>query len=83
MLDLTTMSEIYGDILTNIPDSPLIRENDGFIWITGMGVYQKTPNGWLMYPTSEYPRDDDNQLLGYAIRNVKVGNEGLAIVLFE
>ena len=36
-----------------------------------------------MYPTSEYPRDDDNQLLGYAIRNVKVGNEGLAIVLFE
>lgn len=83
MFDVTTMSEVYGDILTNIPDNPVIRENDGFIWITGMGVYQKTPNGWLMYPTSEYPRNDDNQLLGYAIRNVKIGNEGLAIVLFE
>ena len=83
IIDLTTMGEVYGDILTNIPDNPLIRENDGFIWINGMGVYQKTPNGWLMYPTSEYPRNDANQLLGYAIRNVKVGNEGLAIVLFE
>ena len=83
MLDLTTMSEIYDDVLTNIPNNPMVRENDGFVWIGGMGVYQKTPNGWLMYPTSEYPRNDDNQLLGYAIRNVKVGNEGLAIVLFE
>ena len=83
MLDLTTMSEVYGDVLTSIPNNPLMSENDGFIWISGMGVYQKTPNGWLMYPTSEYPRNDDNQLLGYAIRNVKIGNEGLAIVLFE
>lgn len=83
ILDLATMTEIYTDVLTDIPSNPSIRENDGFIWISGMGVYQKTPNGWLMYPTSEYPRNDDNQLLGYAIRNVKVGNEGLAIVLFE
>lgn len=83
MLDLTTMSEVYGDVLTNIPSNPLMSENDGFIWIGGVGVYQKTPNGWLMYPTSEYPKNDDNQLLGYAIRNVKIGNEGLAIVLFE
>lgn len=84
MLDLSTMSELYGDVLTNIPSNyQLVRENDGFIWISGMGVYQKTPNGWLMYPTSVYPRNDDNQLLGYAIRNVKVGREGLAIVLFE
>lgn len=83
ILDLATMTEIYTDVLTNIPSNPSIRENDAFIWISGMGVYQKTPNGWLMYPTSEYPRNDDNQLLGYAIRNVKVGNEGLAIVLFE
>lgn len=83
ILDLSAMTEIYTDVLTNIPSNPSIRENDGFIWISGMGVYQKTPNGWLMYPTSEYPRNDDNQLLGYAIRNVKVGQEGLAIVLFE
>ena len=83
ILDLATMTEIYTDVLTDIPSNPSIRENDGFIWISGMGVYQKTPNGWLMYPTSEYPRNDDNQLLGYAIRNVKIGNEGLAIVLFE
>lgn len=83
MIDLSTMSEIYGDVLSNIPASPLVRENDGFIWISGLGVYQKTPNGWLMYPTSEYPRNDNNQLLGYSIRNVKIGNEGLAIVLFE
>lgn len=83
IIDLATMTEIYTDVLTDIPSNPSIRENDGFIWISGMGVYQKTPNGWLMYPTSEYPRNDDNQLLGYAIRNVKVGQEGLAIVLFE
>jgi hypothetical protein len=83
MIDLSTMSEVYTDVLTNIPGNISIRENDAFIWIDGMGVYQKTPNGWLMYPTSEYPRNDDNQLLGYAIRNVKIGNEGLAIVLFE
>lgn len=83
MLDLSTMTEVYGDVFASIPANPIIRENDGFIWISGLGVYQKTPNGWLMYPTSEYPRNDDNQLLGYAIRNVKVGNEGLAIVLFE
>lgn len=83
ILDLATMTEIYTDVLTDIPSNPSIRENDGFIWISGMGVYQKTPSGWLMYPTSEYPRNDDNQLLGYAIRNVKIGNEGLAIVLFE
>lgn len=83
IIDLSTMTEIYTDVLTDIPSNPSIRENDGFIWISGMGVYQKTPNGWLMYPTSEYPRNDDNQLLGYAIRNVKIGNEGLAIVLFE
>lgn len=83
MLDLSTMTEIYEDVFANIPANPIIRENDGFIWISGLGVYQKTPNGWLMYPTSEYPRNDDNQLLGFAIRNVKVGQEGLAIVLFE
>lgn len=83
MFDLSTMTEVYVDVLTSVPSNAKIRENDGFIWIDGMGVYQKTPNGWLMYPTSVYPRNDDNQLLGYAIRNVKVGNEGLAIVLFE
>ena len=83
MIDLTTMTDIYDDVLNDIPNNPLIHENDGFIWISGMGVYQKTPNGWLMYPTSVYPREEHDRLLGYAIRNVKIGSEGLAIVLFE
>lgn len=83
MLDLSTLEQIYEDDLQSLPETSQVRENDGWIWIPGSGVYQKRKSGWLMYSTDEYPRSSPWGKLGYAIRNVKVGQEGLAIVLFE
>lgn len=85
MLDVTTFYPVYSDVLSTslLPSSGYIMENEGWIWLSGIGVFQKTPLDWLMYPTSEYPRSSPWGKLGYAIRNVKIGQNGLAIVLFE
>ena len=74
---------IYSDVSFTQEGNTIIKENDIYIWISWSGVYMKTPQDWLMYPTSVYPRNDDDQILGYALANYKVGQNGLAIVLFE
>lgn len=60
-----------------------LTENGGWIWIQGCGVYQKKPRGWVIYPTSVYPKSEPYGRLGYAVRAAKVGSIGDAIVLFE
>ena len=81
--DLEAMQPIYTDVSLSLGSFPKIRQNDGYIWIDGNGVYQKRPNGWLMYPTSEYDKTDMTRIYGYSIRNTKIGQDGKAIVLFE
>ena len=82
MIDVGTMGDVYTEVLQNLPNSP-IQENVGWIWIPGSGIYQKTPLGWLMSATGEYPRSSPWGKCGYAIGNYKIGQNGLAIVLFE
>ena len=83
LFDLRTMHTVYTDVELSLSTRTKIRQNDGYIWIDGNGVYQKLPNGWLMYPTSVYDKYDLSRIYGYAIRNTKVGREGKAIILFE
>lgn len=82
MIDISTMNQAFA---ADLPDPPrtYIQENNGWIWIPDSGVYQKTPLDWLMMPSGEYPRDEPWGKCGYAIGNYKVGQNGLAIVLFE
>ena len=82
MIDITTWDNVYVEALPNLPNTA-IQENAGWIWIPGSGVYQKTPLDWLMTATGEYPKDEPWGRCGYAIGNYKVGQNGLAIVLFE
>ncbi len=77
------LQQIYEDELPSVPGTQNIRETENFLWIPGSGVYQKVALGWLMYPTSIYPREDPWGKLGYSIRNTQIGRNGLAIVLFE
>ena len=84
ILDISTMTEVYTEEMTALPANATVIENDGYIWVSHQGgVWMKTPLGWLMYPTSTYPRSSPWGKLGYAIRNAKIGDDGLAIVLFE
>ena len=84
MLDISTMTEVYQQEMPNIPANAQVRENEGYIWVGNQGgLWMKTPLGWLMYSTSTYPRSSPWGKLGYAIRNAKIGENGLAIVLFE
>ena len=81
--EISTQQQLYSEVLPTVPNTNLVRENEGFIWIDGAGVYQKTAIGWLMYPTSVYPRFEPYGKLGYSIRNTRIGYTGLAVVLFE
>lgn len=87
MIDITTMGDVYSSILHDLPTSLTtgngVQENAGWIWIPGSGVWQKTPLDWLMSATGEYPRNSPWGKCGYAIGDYKVGQNGLAIVLFE
>lgn len=84
MIDASTLEQLYAnEHLTLTAASNTIRENDGWIWIVGSGVYQKTQIGWLMYPASTYPKSAPWGKLGYSIGKYKIGEIGTAIVLFE
>ena len=82
IIDISTMSDVYTGVLTDVPNT-IIQENVGWIWIPDKGVYQKTPLDWLMSASGEYPRSSPWGKCGYAIGNYKIGQNGLAIVLFE
>ena len=82
MIDISTMTDVYTGDLSNLPMTQ-IQENVGWIWIPDKGIYQKTPLDWLMSATGEYPRSSPWGKCGYAIGDYKVGQNGLAIVLFE
>ena len=84
MIDASTLEQLYANEHLTLTASPnTIRENDGWIWIVGSGVYQKTQIGWLMYPASTYPKSAPWGKLGYSIGKYKIGDIGTAIVLFE
>lgn len=85
LMDITTISPLYADDIPSVPQDAYLQENLGYIWIEGLGVYQKTAIGWLMYATAEYPRGTLAQtgICGYAASNVPLGKIGTAIVLFE
>lgn len=85
LMDITTMSSLYADDIPSVPQDAFLQENLGYIWIDGLGVYQKTAIGWLMYASAEYPRGTLAQtgICGYAASNVPLGKIGTAIVLFE
>lgn len=84
MVDVSTLELLYqNELLTLSASANTIRENEGWIWIVGSGVYQKTRLGWLMYSTSSYPKTAPWGKLGYSIRDTNIGKNGLAIVLFE
>lgn len=83
LYNIYDLQQIYEDELPSVPGTRNIRETEDFLWIPGSGVYQKVALGWLMYPTSIYPRTEPWGKLGYSIRNTQIGKNGLAIVLFE
>lgn len=83
MIDINTMTPHYLADLPNLPGTSAVRENAGWIWIDGYGVYQKTWLGWLMYASSTYPRSAPWGRLGYAVGSANIGEMGRAIVVFE
>ncbi len=85
MVDISTMDTIFGDVLTTstLPQSNVVRENASYLWIEGYGVFQKTRPGWLMYPSSTYPRSAPWGMLGYAVHDVQIGRTGQANIIFE
>ena len=83
LMDISTMEPLYAEDLPALPGTNLVRENTGWIWIDGCGVFRKTPLGWLMRPASSYPRSAPWGMLGYAAHSVKLGREGTAIIVFE
>jgi len=83
LYDMSSMEQLYASVLTSVPNTSIIRENEAFLWINGKGVYQKTISDWLMYPTSVYPRSEPYGKLGYAIESQNIGKIGTAVVLFE
>ncbi len=83
MVDILTMQKKYINDLPNLPGTNIVRENTGWIWIDGYGVFQKTWLGWLMYASSTYPRSAPWGRLGYAVAKANIGELGKAIVVFE
>ena len=85
LVDISTMQPVFTDVLTSsaLASSGVVRENDGVLWIEGSGVYEKQEVGWLMYPTTAYPRSAPFGKLGYAVDDYALGAQGTAIVLFE
>lgn len=83
LYEIGGMRQLYPADLTDLPATNRVRENAGYLWIYGGGVYQKLATGWLMYPTAVYPRSEPYGKLGYALRYAPIGTQGLAAVLFE
>lgn len=83
MMQMSNMVPIYAGELPELPYTAYVRENVGWIWIDGYGVFQKTRHGWLMYPSSTYPRSSPWGMLGYAVHDVEIGRTGLANIVFE
>lgn len=83
LLDIATMEPLYTEALTALPGTARVRENTGWLWIEGYGVFQKTQLGWLMYPSSTYPRSAPWGMLGYAVHDVQIGRTGQANIVFE
>lgn len=84
LVDIATLEPLYSnEPITLTAEANTIHENEGWIWIDGSGVYQKTQLGWLMYPSATYPRNVPWGKLGYAMGKYKIGDTGAAILLFE
>lgn len=83
LYDISTGERLYSEDLPSLPGTSRVYENEWGLWIEEYGVFQKTVLGWLMYATSIYPRTSPWGKLGYAVQNVDIGKNGLAVVLFE
>ena len=83
MIDLSLGQAVYTTDLSDPYPCSFVRETETYIWIPANGVYQKTPEDWLMYPTSVYPTQSPWGKLGYAVYGAEIGKEGLAVVLFD
>ena len=60
-----------------------MMENDGYIWDSPSGIYQKTSLGTVMWPSSIYPKTAPFGQCGYALYGVTVGSVGEAVILFS
>lgn len=81
--DVSTMEHLYEYSLPTVSESGIIRENADYIWISTDGVYRKSAEGYVMYPTTEYPLSSPYGRLGYAVDDYGVGETATAIVLFS
>lgn len=83
LVNAASLAQAYAQDVPIVSSGAGIRENAGYLWISNMGVYRKTASGWSMAPTSVYPREAPWGKLGYALHDVRLGELGKAIVLFE
>lgn len=88
VVNRNTMDTAYEGLLdtegtTTTATTIRIAENDGYIWDSLSGLYQKTALGTVMWPSSIYPKTNPFGQLGYALYSVTVGSIGEAIILFS
>lgn len=84
VIDRATMGQAFSgelDLATNTTIN--MMENDGYIWDSPSGIYQKTSLGTVMWPSSIYPKTAPFGQCGYALYGVTVGSVGEAVILFS
>jgi len=84
VLDRATMGQAFSGELDLSSNTTInMMENDGYIWDSPSGIYQKTSLGTVMYPSSIYPKASPYGQCGYALYSVTVGSVGEAVILFS
>lgn len=84
VIDRATMGQAFSGELDLASDTTInMMENDGYIWDSPSGIYQKTSLGTVMWPSSIYPKTAPYGQCGYALYGVTVGSVGEAVILFS
>ena len=84
VIDRATMGQAFSGELDLASNTTInMMENDGYIWDSPLGIYQKTALGTVMWQSSIYPKTSPYGQLGYALYDVTVGSIGEAVVLFS
>lgn len=84
VIDRATMGQAFSGELDLASNTTIeMMENDGYIWDSPSGIYQKTALGTVMWQSSIYPKTSPYGQLGYALYDVTVGSIGEAVVLFS
>ena len=84
VIDRATMGQAFSGELDLASNTAInMMENDGYIWDSPSGIYQKTALGTVMWASSIYPKSSPYGQLGYALYGVTVGSVGEAVILFS